>query len=111
MCKISDLTIAKKIVNTASSAADRGIHFDLSFKRTKQLLNTKRCYYSNVILEKEGPNQLTLERVDNNVGYIDSNVIACSKIYNSLKSNHPDIMFINIAKGILKHQKKNKNGK
>jgi hypothetical protein len=41
MDKVSDLDIAKKLVAIKTSADSRGLEFDLSLKRVRQLLNTK----------------------------------------------------------------------
>jgi len=86
---MNDLYIAKKLIRLEQSANKRGIEFDLSFSDVKRLLNTKRCYYSRVELTdvEEDPNQRSLERVDNNKGYVKGNVVACSRRLNSIKSN------------------------
>lgn len=105
---VPDLTIAKKLVAIEISASSRNIEFNLSFKRMKQLMTQKTCYYSGETLVDgiQCASQRTIERVNNNLGYIDSNVVAVTQKYNSVKSNHADIMFINIVNGIKKHQRK-----
>jgi hypothetical protein len=89
MSVVSDLEVGKKLVSIAKSAESRGIHFDMSFKRVKQLLNTKRCFISGVELNRipSDKRQLTFDRLDNNLGYIDSNVVACSLRMNQLKND------------------------
>lgn len=89
MDKISDLEVAKKLVSIKSSADCRGIHFDLSLKKVRQLLNTKKCFISGVILNRNpnDPNQLTFDRLDNTKGYTDDNVVACSLKVNRLKDS------------------------
>jgi hypothetical protein len=46
---------------------------------------TKRCYYTGERFDEE--NTLTFDRVDNNKGYTDDNVVACSRSFNELKKN------------------------
>ena len=89
MNNISDLEVAKKLVAIKTSADSRGIDFDLSLRRVRQLLATKRCYISGVKLNKiqHDPNQLTFDRLDNIKGYTDYNVVACSLKMNRLKDS------------------------
>jgi hypothetical protein len=86
---ISDLEVAKKLVAIKTSADSRGIDFDLSLKRVRQLLNTKKCFISGVKLNRiqQDPNQLTFDRLDNTKGYTDDNVVACSLRFNRLKDS------------------------
>jgi hypothetical protein len=89
MGKVDDLHVAKKMVAIKTSADARGIHFDMSLKKVRQLLNTKRCFISGLPLNKiqHDPNQLTFDRLDNTKGYTDDNVVACSFKVNQLKGD------------------------
>jgi hypothetical protein len=89
MDNISDLDVAKKLVAIKTSADSRGIEFNLSLKRVRQLLNTKRCFISGARLNRiqQDPNQLTFDRLDNTKGYTDENVVACSLRINRLKDS------------------------
>ena len=82
---MDDLKIAKKMVRTSSSARDRGIPFKISYKKMKQLMTRKTCYYTGVVFDKENPR--SIDRVDNDKGYVDSNVVACTIAINGFKSN------------------------
>jgi hypothetical protein len=59
--------------------------FDLSFRKCKRLLMTKRCYYTGKPFDDT--DTLTFDRVDNSKGYTDNNVVACSRSFNELKKN------------------------
>lgn len=48
--KISDIEIASKLLNLRNSASTRNIEFDLTFNKVKQIMNTKRCYFTGVKL-------------------------------------------------------------
>lgn len=86
---VSDLEIAKKIIKVQQSAQGRGLDFNLTFSEVKKLLNAKRCYYTATTLNdtEKDPNQRTFDRVDNTKGYINGNVVACSKEFNQIKNN------------------------
>ena len=86
----SDLYVARKLVLIYQSATDRSIEFDMSFKEIKKLLKRKTCYFEpDVVLSSEAnsPDQRTFDRLDNDKGYIDGNVVACSKRINSAKAD------------------------
>ena len=106
--KLSDVKIASKLLNLKDSASKRNIEFDLSFNKVKQIMNTKRCYFTNeklVLGDKNNSNDdnvLTFDRVDNNIGYIDSNVVACSQSFNKIKSNLTVIQIKQLYAGLLK---------
>ena len=80
---MDDLTIAHRYISKAQSADKRGIEFTLSFNRYRQLLKTRRCFYTGVELVP-GEN-FSLDRVDSAVGYTDSNTVACDRDFNHRK--------------------------
>lgn len=84
---ISDLQIAKKLINISNSARSRDYDFNLTFPDMKKLLTVKRCFYTGDILnEIKGHNlKRTIDRVDNEKGYIKGNVVACTKEFNLIK--------------------------
>tara|TARA_R100000656_G_scaffold124946_1_gene104528 strand:+ start:1558 stop:1878 length:321 start_codon:yes stop_codon:yes gene_type:complete len=87
---MTDIEIAKRLVRTEHSASSRGKEFNMTFKKMKALLSTKTCYITGVELQTEdekADNYLTLERLDNEQGYIDSNVVACSSYINKKKGD------------------------
>jgi hypothetical protein len=89
MDNVDDLYVAKKMVAIKTSADSRGIQFDMSLRRVRQLLNTKRCFISGLPLNRiqYDPNQLTFDRLGNTKGYSDDNVVACSFKVNQLKGD------------------------
>jgi hypothetical protein len=87
-----DAFAARKYAVKFQNAAKRGIDFDLSFTDMKKLLKQKKCFYTGVDLvfgeDENGntqPNQWTLDRVDNNIGYTKQNTVVCSHIANQWK--------------------------
>lgn len=82
-----DLKIAGKLINLHQSAKDREIYFDLSFKKVKQLVCRKTCYFTGVVFDDKvnSSQSRSIDRIDNTKGYIDSNVVACTKEFNILK--------------------------
>ena len=82
---MEDITVAKKLVMLNQSANKRGIEFGLSFATVKRLLSRKTCYYTGVPFTEANPR--SIDRVDNDKGYVDGNVVACTVAVNQLKSN------------------------
>ena len=84
---ISDIEVAKKLVNIHSSAQNRNLEFNLTFECVKKLLEYTTCYYTNVQFTEEGPNARSFDRVDNEKGYVVGNVVACTVDINGKKNN------------------------
>lgn len=89
MEKVSDIEVAKKMISIKHSADTRGIIFDMSLRRVRQLLNMNKCFITGVELNRVNgdDNQLTFDRLDNTKGYINSNVVACSLKMNRAKDS------------------------
>ena len=84
---ISDIEVAKKLVNIHSSAQNRNLEFNLTFECVKKLLEYTTCYYTNVQFTEDGPNARSFDRVDNEKGYVVGNVVACTVDINGKKNN------------------------
>ncbi len=88
----SDLNIARKLIQIKDNADKRNIKFNLSFSKLKREMQRKRCYFTGRTFEniREGgkpQNILTIDRIDNDKGYVDSNIVACTSSVNSLKGD------------------------
>jgi hypothetical protein len=87
---LDDLTIARKYVNKANSAASKGLEFDLTFAEFKSLFKRKRCAFSGVELTDVdgGPaaTDRTIDRIDNTKGYVSGNVVASCFFANQFRS-------------------------
>lgn len=84
---ISDIEVAKKLINIYQSAQDRKIDFNLSFEYVKNLLEYKNCYYTGLPFTEEGIHARSFDRIDSNKGYIEGNVVACTIDINGKKAN------------------------
>ena len=84
---ISDVEVAKKLVNIHSSAQSRNLEFNLTFEYVKKLLEYNTCYYTNVQFTEDGTNARSFDRVDNDKGYVIGNVVACTIDINGKKNN------------------------
>lgn len=80
--------IKRRLEHTQASAKRRSKDFNLDFNYIKNILDQKVCAYSGEPFDNriEGE-KLSLERFDNNVGYIKGNVIAVKKKYNTARSD------------------------
>ena len=88
--EISDVEVAKKLINIYQSAMDRKLEFSLSFESVKNLLRHQTCYYTGRKFESEGPYSRSIDRVDSAKGYIEGNVVSCTIDINGKKSNLSD---------------------
>ena len=84
---ISDIEVAKKLINIFQSAQDRKLQFNLSFEYVKKMLEYKTCYYTGKAFTEDGPHARSFDRVDSDKGYIEGNVVACTIEINGKKSN------------------------
>ena len=84
-----DMIAAKKLIQISQSASSRNIYFCMTFSEVKRLLALNKCYFTGVKLNSihGDPNQLSFDRVDNDKGYVDGNVVVCSSEFNSIKGN------------------------
>ncbi len=80
-----DVLVAAKFLSKQENAISRGVEFKLTLAQVKKLMLTKRCYYSGVVLTTKGDHRLTFDRINSKLGYVDGNVVACSKKVNTLK--------------------------
>jgi hypothetical protein len=84
---LTDLEVAKKMLNLKQSADSRNIKFDLSFVTLKELMEQKKCFYTGRVLEPKGDFSLSIDRIDNKLGYIEGNVVACTVDINRKKTD------------------------
>jgi hypothetical protein len=102
--QITDLDVAKKLVAIELSATSRGKDFDLSLKTIRRLLKAKNCFFTGVEMNDQHghQNQRTLDRLDNEKGYVEGNLVACTKKVNNLKGSLSVQDIINLYKGLKK---------
>jgi len=83
----SDLSkrVQAKRAHIRKSARKRGIKFNLSRTYIAYLLLKEKCHYTGVRFKESGHDMRTFDRVDNNKGYFDKNVVACTYKINSIK--------------------------
>ena len=88
MAKPLEIVVATRLVNTYASASRRGKDFGLTMKYLANIAQQEVCAYSGESF-REGVNDdmMTLERFDNDKGYLPGNVIPVKKKYNSLRGN------------------------
>jgi len=101
---VTDRKIARKFLQIETSGQQRGIHFDMSLRRVAALLRQKTCFFTGVELnDVEGhPNQRSFDRIDNDKGYIDTNVVACTATFNKRKNNLTVKEIVLMYKGLKK---------
>lgn len=103
---LSDVEVAKKLLNIYQSAMDRKLEFNLSFESVKTLLKFQTCYYTGRKFEQEGPYSRSIDRIDSSKGYIEGNVVSCTVDINGKKSNLSDEEIELLYTKIVLHKKK-----
>ena len=103
---ITDVEVAKKLINIFQSSQDRKLEFNLSFDYVKKLLEYKTCYYTNIPFTEDGNFARSFDRIDSDKGYIEGNVVACTIDINGKKAN---LSFEEIACLYIKLSKHNEN--
>lgn len=98
---MNDLEVARKMVRVAAAARDREKDFNLSFLSFKNMMKAKKCKLSGLPLNKDS---FTVDRINNQLGYIKGNVCACHKMVNRAKNN---IESLNLDPEVLKRILKN----
>jgi len=89
--------VAKKYLWLIDSASKRNLEFSISIEELSNVLRDHICYYTKATLvsfpHEKGENNnhlpdnyLTIDRKDNDAGYIPGNVVSCSKEINELKN-------------------------
>tara|TARA_R110000772_G_scaffold154491_2_gene265534 strand:- start:568 stop:927 length:360 start_codon:yes stop_codon:yes gene_type:complete len=117
--KVSDQAIANKYLNKIKACKVSNTNFELSFYEFKRLVTATKCKYTGIKLTWQSskdqiPTDVTIDRVDNNKGYVTGNVVACCKGYNSFKGvleNPNNIISFSILEKALQIQKKLQGGK
>ena len=106
--KATDIEVAKKLLQIQARAIKKNLEFDMSLAKVRTLMNTQRCFFTNIVMSRgdgNDENQLSFDRIDNSKGYTDENVVACTTRINQLKRSLSieDIEYL--YKGIQKHKK------
>ena len=83
-----EVETARRLIQTYESAGRRNKQFNLSYFTLKNILKQTHCAYSGLPFKKGPGERLSLERFDNDKGYIDGNVIAVREDINSARASH-----------------------
>jgi hypothetical protein len=85
---IDDLYVARKLISLEESAVRRRLRFSVSFTKLKRELKRKRCYYTGIEIDYNKPtNHISIDRIDNDKGYTDDNIVGCANSVNGFKAN------------------------
>jgi len=85
---IDDIYVANKLVALKKSADQRKLRFGVTFAKLKRELNRKRCYYTGIVIDhSKPPSHISIDRIDNDKGYTDDNIVGCSVAANQFKAN------------------------
>jgi len=88
-----DIDIARRYITKVDYARAKGIKFSLNFYEYKRLVTAKKCRYTGIDLTHTAsntgakiPTYVTIDRIENSIGYVTGNVVPCCHAYNSFKA-------------------------
>lgn len=88
MKKSHDVIVAARLVQTYESAKKRGKDFNLTYEYLEQVMAQKVCAYSGEEFGTSDDDIMSLERFDNDIGYMIGNVIPVKRKYNTMRKNY-----------------------
>ncbi len=87
------MSLHKKYRSKRKNAKTKGYSFSITFDEYKELMSMDKCYYTGILMTLNLPNpkklkfsDKTIDRIDNNKGYVTGNVVVCSNLANNFKS-------------------------
>ena len=93
--------VALKYLQKQVNAQERGLEFTLTLQDMRALLKKKTCYYSGATLTLTGETALSLDRIDDSVGYTKLNTVACASVVNKVKN---ELLEKNLCNGLTNAQ-------
>ena len=102
-----DASLAAFYLYKVHSSKERGIEFSLSLSDLRKIISKKKCYFSGqtIVSEKNNPNRMTLDRLNNKLGYTKENIVPCAYWVNQLKGElfeNPEGRFHTDVKTLMK---------
>lgn len=82
--KYSNAWWQQKYKSKRQSSAKRGLAFEIPFLDYKRLMSAGRCYFTGVKLTE---NTVSIDRINNHLGYVKGNVASCHTTFNSRKND------------------------
>ena len=78
-----DEWVSRKYVSKVRYCRETNQEFTLSLMAWMNMHKARKCYYTGMPLT---PNNLTIDRVRSEIGYIKGNVVVCHKAVNQVKA-------------------------
>jgi len=94
-----DRTLRGRYRNGKSRAKRKDISWSITMGEYIEILSNNSCFYCDGVLNETG---IALDRMDNNKGYMTTNVVACCNVCNSLKSDKLTHTEMILVAGMLK---------
>ena len=98
MKKSHDVIVAARLIQTFESAKKRGKDFNLTYEYLENVMSQKVCAYSGEEFGTSDDDIMSLERFDNDIGYMIGNVIPVKRKYNTMRKDYTLDELIKIRK-------------
>lgn len=88
LASTNDSALAALYLYKVKNAAERGIEFTLTISDLKKIISKKSCYFTGrrFVNDSESIDKITLDRIDNQIGYTKDNTVACCFWVNKMKN-------------------------
>ena len=93
--------VALKYLQKQINAQERGLEFTLTLQDMRALLKKKTYHYSGATLTLTGETALSLDRIDDSIGYTKENTVSCASVVNKVKN---ELLEKNLCKGLTNTQ-------
>ena len=110
---MKDVNIARKFITKYKDAKARGLEFDISLVSFKNMMKSKKCAISGMLLTDSNRDPArfsdrTVDRIDSNKGYVKGNVMCvCSGInkFKGILENNEHPMNLESVEKVIKVMK------
>lgn len=88
LASVNDSALAALYLYKVKSSAERGIDFTLTLNDLKKIISKKTCYFTGrrFVNDSASIDKITLDRLDNSLGYTRENTVACCYWVNQMKN-------------------------
>lgn len=106
--RIEELPLHCLFSVSKSGAKKRDLEFSINieFILSQWIKQDGKCYYTNIDMQltscKKTPFQVSIDRIDSNIGYIPSNTVLCCQSINYMKNNYKLEDFMTLLEKINK---------
>ncbi len=105
--------IQSKVANAKCTSRNKGYEFNLNSEYVTELykLQNGKCAYSGIEMNNKDNDlyQLSIDRVNSDLGYTKNNIKLCCWVFNLMKRDHSETLFIKLCTNVVDNFKNQSN--